>query len=285
MGFMDLSYRHKLTDLFTQERYNEYMVYHVPDIQSKRSAATLNDWEYAGWGCAYNNWPIARLVFALEPGDLPAKLFNAPMPELPAQNTLQYLALEHLFRNGSGTWAKAIFKDQQQYGAFLLMLVNRYQQLPAGDALGDRMVVTFWRKWYDYTSLLNKQPVSPELSEAISIMYAGVLTKLSQLDPEFKGKQYPDVPKQMNKEALQQRWPFTTEMWEDFAFKHFPVKDPAQESAAALYQQAAKALEAGKSEEGYTMLKELLTLYPQTKFVKEKQDVIEKTIRMIEERR
>ena len=177
------------------------MQYHVPDIQSKRSAKTLNDWEYAGLGVAFhNNWPIARLVFALEPGDLLTNIFNAPLPALPAQNTLQYLVLEHLFRNGSGTWAKAIFKDQQQYGAFLLMLASRYQQLPAGDALGDRMVVTFWRKWYDYLSLLNKQPVTPELSEAISIMYAGVLTKLIELDPDFRGKQYPDVPKQMNKE-------------------------------------------------------------------------------------
>jgi hypothetical protein len=285
LGFMDLSYRHKLTDLFTQERYNEYMQYHAPDIQSKHSATTLNDWEYAGWSCAYNKWPIARLVFALEPGDLLTNLFNAPMPALPAQNTLQYLALEHLFRNGSGTWAKAIFKDPQQYGSFLLLLANRYRQLPAGDALGDRMVVTFWRKWYDYVSLLNKQPVSPELAEAASIMYAGVLNKLRELDPDFRGKQYPDVPKQMNKEALQQRWPFTTEMWDDFAYKHFPVNDAAQEAAVALYQRAAKNMESGKWEDGYTLLKELLTLYPQTRFVKEKQEAIEKTIKMIEDRR
>jgi hypothetical protein len=284
MGFMDLSYRQKLTDLFTQDRYNEYMQYHVPDIQSKRSATTLNDWEYAGWACAYNNWPVATLVFALEPGDLLINIFNTPLPALPAQNTLQYLVLEHLFRNGTGTWAKAIFKDQQQYGTFLFMLASCYQQLPAGNALGDRIVVTFWKKWNDYLYLLNKQPVTPELSEAASIMYAGVLTRLSQLDPDFKGKQYPTVPQQMNKEALQQRWPFTMEMWADFAYKHFPVKDPAQEAAVALYQQAAKAIEAGKWEDGYKLLKELLTLYPQTKFVKEKQEAIEKTIKMIEER-
>jgi len=244
----------------------------------------MNDWEYAGWGCAYNNWPIAKLVFALEPGDLLMTIFNAPLPALPTQNTLQYLTLEHLFRNGSGTWAKAIFKDQQLYGSFLFMLASRYQQLPAGDALADRMIVTFWKKWYDYISLLNKQPVSPELSEAASIIYAGVLNKLRELDPDFRGKQYPDVPKQMNKEALQQRWPFTTEMWEDFAYKHFPVKDPAQEAAIALYSQAAKTMEAGKWQDGYKLLKELLSLYPQTRFVKEKQEAIEKTIRMIEER-
>jgi hypothetical protein len=225
------------------------------------------------------------LAFALEPGDLLTNIFNAPLPSLPAQNTLQYLTLEHLFRNSTGTWAKAIFKEQQPYSSFLLMLASRYQQLPAGDPLGDRMVVTFWRKWNDYLSLLNKQPVTPELSEAASIMYAGVLTKLSQLDPDFRGKQYPDVPKQMNKEALQQRWPFTTEMWEDFAYKHFPVNDAAQEAAVALYQRAAKSMEAGKWEDGYQLLKELLTLYPQTRFVKEKQEAIEKTIRMIEERR
>lgn len=73
---------------------------------------------------------------------------------------------------------------------------------------------------------------------------------MSQLDPDFRGKQYPDVPKQMNKDALQQRRPFTTEMWEDFAYKHFPVNDPAQEAAVAHYQRAAKALEAGKWEDG-----------------------------------
>jgi hypothetical protein len=284
LGFMDLSYRLKLTELFTQDRYNEYMQYHVPDIHSKRSTKTLNDWEYAGWACAYSNWPIARLVFALEPGNLVIKVFNASIPALPPQNTLQYLVLEHLFRNGTGTWAKAIFKDQQIYSSFLLLLASRYQQLPAGDALGDRMIVTFWKKWNDYLSLVNKQPVTPELSEAASIMYAGVLTKLRELDPGFIGKQYPDVPKQMNKEALQQRWPFTTEMWEDFAYKHFPVNNAAQEAAVELYQQAAKAMEAGKWEEGYKLLKELLMLYPQTKFVKEKQETIEKTIKMIEER-
>ena len=74
-------------------------------------------------------------------------------------------------------------------------------------------------------------------------------------------------------------------MWEDFAYKHFPVNDPAQEAAVALYQQAAKTLQAGKAEDGYQLLKELLTLYPQTRFVKEKQEAIEKTIKMIEERR
>lgn len=284
LGFMDLTYRHKLTELFTQDRYNEYMQYHVPDIQSKRSATTLNDWEYAGWACAYNNWSIARLVFALEPGDLLMNIFNTPQPAVPAQNTLQYLVLEHLFRNGTGTWAKAIFKDQERYGAFLTMLANLYQQLPAGNALGDRLVVTFWKKWNDYLYLLNKQPVTPELSEAISIMYAGVLSKLREFDPEFKGKQYPTVPQQMNKEALQQRWPFTADMWADFAYKHFPVNNAAQEAAIALYQQAAKNLEAGKGQEGCRQLKELLTLYPQTKFVKEKQEAIEKTIKMIEER-
>ena len=284
LGFMDLSYRYKLTELFTQERYNEYMQYHAPDIQSKRRATTLNDWEYAGWACNYNNWPIATLVFALEPGDLLTNIFKTPQPELPAQNTLQYLVLEHLFRNGTGIWAKAIFKDQQQYGAFLLMLANLYRQLPAGNALGDRLIVTFWKKWNDYLYLLNKQPVSPELSEAISIMYAGVLTKLNELDPDFKGKQYPTVPKEMNKEALQQRWPFTTEMWDEFAYKNFPVNDAAQEAAIALYQQAAKNLEAGKWQDGNIQLKELLTLYSQTKFVKEKQDAIEKTIKMIEDR-
>jgi hypothetical protein len=284
LGFMDLSYRHKLTELFTQERYNEYMQYHAPDIQSKRSVTTLNDWEYGGWACNYNNWPIAKLVFALEPGDLLINIFKTPPPALPAQNTLQYLVLEHLFRNGTGPWAKAIFKDQQQYGSFLLMLANLYRQLPAGNALGDRLVVTFWRKWTDYLSLLNKQPVTPELSEAISIMYAGVLSKLRDLDPDFKGKQYPTVPKEMNKEALQQRWPFSTEMWDEFAYKHFPVNDAAQEAAIALYQKAAKNLEAGKWQDGNIQLKELLTLYSQTKFVKEKQEAIEKTIKMIEDR-
>lgn len=285
LGFMDLSYRQKLTALFTQERYNEYMQYHVPDIQSKRSATTLNDWEYGGWTGAYNNWPIARLLFALEPGELPAQVLTAPLPELPGQNTLQYLVLEHLFRNGSGPWAKAIFKEVNTYSAFLSMLAALYQQLPAGHALGDRLMYTFWKKWNDYVSMLNKQPPAGELAVAAGTVYAGVLDKLKQLDPDFRGKQYPDVPKQMNKEALQQRWPFTTEMWEDFAYKHFPVNDPAQEAALALYQRAAKNMESGSWEEGYKMLQELLTVYPQTKFVKEKQEAIEKTIKMIDDNR
>ncbi|PZR35557.1 MAG: hypothetical protein DI538_14950 [Azospira oryzae] len=284
LGFMDLSYRMKLTELFTQDHYNEYMQYHAPDTQSKHNPATLNDWEYSGWACAYNNWPIARLAFALAPGDLLLKIFNAPLPAVHAQNTLQYLVLEHLFRNGTGTWAKAIFKEQQQYGSFLLKLAYLYRQLPVGNVLSDRLVITFWKKWNDYLYLLNKQPVTPELSEAVSIIYAGVLGKLKELDPDFNGKQYPTIPKEMNKEALQQRWPFTTEMWEDFAYKHFPVNNAAQEAAIALYQQAAKNMEAGKWQEGYDLLKELLTLYPQTKFVKEKQEAIEKTIKMIEER-
>jgi hypothetical protein len=43
-------------------------------------------------------------------------------------------------------------------------------------------------------------------------------------------------------------------------------------------------MEAGKWQEGNIQLKELLTLYVQTRFVKEKQEAIEKTIKMIEER-
>lgn len=285
LGFMDLSYRQKLLDLFTQDRYNEHMQYHTPDIQSKHSAKTLNDWEYGGWTSSYSNWPLAKLVFTLEPGSLVRDLFNAPLPALPSQNTLQYMVLEHLFRQSSGTWAKAIYKDPQQYGNFLLMLGNHYQQLPAGDALADRMMYTFWKKWNDYVNLLNKQPVSPELSQAASIVYAGILEKVKEFDPDFRGKQYPDVPKQMNKEALQQRWPFTTEMWEDFAYKHFPVNDSAQEAAIALYQHAAKNMQSGNWEEGYKQLKELLSLYPQTRFVKEKQEAIEKTIKMVDDRR
>jgi outer membrane protein assembly factor BamD (BamD/ComL family) len=62
------------------------------------------------------------------------------------------------------------------------------------------------------------------------------------------------------------------------------VNDATQEAAIALYQQAAKTMEAGKWEDGYKLLKELLTLYPQTRFVKEKREAIEKTIKMIEEK-
>jgi hypothetical protein len=285
LGFMDLSYRQKLTVFFTQERYNEYMQYHAPDIQSKRSATTLNDWEYAGWSGSYNNWPIAKLVFALEPGDLLSQVLNAPLPDMPGENTLQYLVLEHLFRSGTGAWAKAIFKDLNTYGSFLFMLASRYQQLPAGHVLGDRLMYMFWKKWNDYLTLLNKQPAAPELLEAAGIVYAGVLNKVKELDPDFRGKQYPDVPKQMNKAALQQRWSFTTEMWEEFAYKHFPVSDPAQDAAKALYQLAAKNMESGNFEDGYKMLKELISLYPQTRFVMEKQESIENTIKMIEDNR
>jgi hypothetical protein len=288
MGYLDLSYRQKLTDLFTQERYNEYMQYHVPDIQSKRSVATLNDWEYGGWNANYANWPIAKLVFALEPGDLLLQIFNAPMPALPAQNTLQYMVLEHLFRNSTGTWGKAIFKDPQMCGSFIFMLASRYAQMPAGNALGDRMMCTAWKRWNDYINLLNKQPVAPELSEAISIVYAGVLAKLKEFEPDFKaikGKQWPEIPKQMSKEALHQRWPFDEEQWEDFAYKNFPVTDPNEVAAQELFTTAAKSFQAGRWDDGYNQLKELLAKYPQSRIVKNRREDIDKSIKMVDDRR
>jgi hypothetical protein len=282
-GFMDLEYRQRVTALFTQENFNRYMQYNVPDIHSKRRVNTLNDWEYGGWTCPYSQWPLAQLVFALEPGDLITHIFNQPLTAEDSSCTLQYLVLEHLFRGSSGNWAKSIFKDPARFEAFLFLLSDNLQQLPAGNALRDRMLYTFWKKWNDYVGLLNGKPIPTALTDTATLVYAGVCEVLKNFDPAFNGKQYPDVLKNMNKDLLQQHWPWTTELWEAFSYKYFPVKDPGQDAAVALFQRAAKALQSGNREEGHQLLKELLVNYPDTRLVKEKLSVINDTIKQLEE--
>nr|WP_295863380.1 hypothetical protein [uncultured Chitinophaga sp.] len=285
VGFIDLEYRERLLRLFTPEQYTRFMQYRLPQIHSKRRIQTFNDWEYAGgWTCPYPQWPIAELVFAIAPGDLVTQLFS----ELPAGEnnnaTLHYLVLEHLFRSGNGVWAKQLYGDNQQLEQFLTLLFKGYQQLTARNPLGDRMMYTFWKKWNDYVNRLNSQPIPPALADAATLIYAGVCQLAHQLDPIVKNKQYPQVLKGMNKDLLHQHWPWSEELWEAFSYKHFPVYDPDQEAAAALFQQAAKTLQAGQLAEGYQLLKDLMAQYPHTRQVKEQLSVINNTLQQLEEK-
>jgi|GEM_PF-2242571 len=282
-GFMDLEYRQRLVSLFTQENFDRYRQYNVPDIHSKKRITTLNDWEYAGWICPYSQWPLAQLIFTVEPGDLITRVFSKPVTTEDASCTLQYLVLEHLFRNSSGNWAKSIYKDIAQFEAFLLLLKSNIEQLPANNALRDRMLYTYWKKWNEYVGLLNGKPLSQELVNTATLVYAGVCEKLKEFNPAFNGKQYPDVLKNMNKDLLQQHWPWTAELWDEFSYKNFPVKDPDQESAVALFQRAAKTLNAGNNTEAYQLLKELVANYPHTRLVKEKLLMIENSVKQLEE--
>ncbi|MBC9934954.1 hypothetical protein [Chitinophaga qingshengii] len=285
VGFIDLAYRERLTRLFTQERYAQFMQHHMPQIHSKRRIQTFNDWEYAGgWTCPYGQWPVADLVFAIEPGDLITQVFG----ELPAGDdanaTLPYLVLEHLFRNTNSVWAKQLYGDNQQLEQFLTVLFKGYQQLTRHNPLGDRMLYTFWKKWNDYVNRLNGQPVPAALSDAATLIYAGVCQLAHQLDPVLKNKQFPQVLKNMNKDLLQQHWPWDQDLWEAFAYKHFPVYDPDQEAAVQLFQQAAKTLQSDKLAEGYQLLKDLLARYPHTRQVKEQLSVINNALQQLEEK-
>lgn len=284
-GFIDLEYRQKLVSIFTQAHYERYMQHNIPDIHSKQRYTTLNDWEYSGWTCPYTQWPVAALVFSIEPGDLIARVFS----ELPyAGNdpaaTLPYLVLEHLFRNSNGIWAKSIYKDVVQFEQFLTLLYNGYRQLPAGNALGDRMLFVFWKKWNEYVQLLNGKPIPVPLADAAAYIYTGVCQVLKKLEPDFNGKQFPNVLKGMNNGIVQQNWPWDTALWEAFEYKYFPKKDPDQESAIQMFQQAATALRADKLEEGYQLLKELLQYYPHTRQVKEQLSVINNAIQQLDQK-
>ncbi|QJB38614.1 hypothetical protein HF324_12360 [Chitinophaga oryzae] len=285
VGFIDLEYRERLLRLFTPEQYTLFMQYRLPQVHSKRRIQTFNDWEYAGgWTCPYPQWPVAELVFAIAPGDLVTQLFS----ELPAGEnnnaTLHYLVLEHLFRNGNSVWAKQLYGDNQQLEQFLTLLFKGYQQLTARNPLGDRMMYTFWKKWNDYVNRLNSQPMPPALADAATLVYAGVCQLAHRLDPIVKNKQYPQVLKGMNKDLLHQHWPWSEELWEAFSYKNFPVYDPDQEAAAALFQQAARTLQAGQLAEGYQLLKDLMAQYPHTRQVKEQLPVINNTLQQLEEK-
>ncbi|WP_343745709.1 hypothetical protein [Chitinophaga sp.] len=284
-GFIDLEYRERLLRLFTQERYVQFMQHRLPQLHSKRRIQTFNDWEYAGgWSCPYGQWPIADLVFAIEPGDQIMQVFS----ELPAGEdtnaTLPYLVLEHLFRNSNGVWAKQLYGDNQRLEQFLTLLFKGYQQLTARNPLGDRMMYTFWKKWNDYVNRLNGQPAPPALADAATLIYAGVCQLAHRLDPVLKNKQFPQVLKGMNKDLLHQHWPWDQDLWETFSYKNFPVYDPDQEAAVQLFQQAAKTLQAGNHAEGYQLLKDLLARYPHTRQVKEQLSVINNALQQLEEK-
>lgn len=283
VGFIDLEYRQRLTEIFTQAHYQRYMQFNMPEIHSKKRYTTLNDWEYSGWVCPYSQWPVAALVFAIEPGELIAQVFGQLPDDSPdPAATLPYLVLEHLFRNSNGVWAKAIYKDAGSFEQFLTLLYNGYRQLSAQDPLGDRMLYVFWKKWNDYVQLLNGKPIPAALADAAAHIYTGVCQVVQRLDPNFSGKQFPTVLKNMNTAIVQQHWPWSSQLWEDFEYKHFPKKDPDQESAVQLFQQAAKTLQSGKLAEGYQLLKELLQHYAHTRQVKEQLHAINDAMQQLE---
>lgn len=289
-GFADQAYREKLISLFTQEQYNRYMQYNLPQLHSKKRFSTLNDWEYGGWYCPYTQWPVAELIFGIEPGDLVFDVFRDLPQNGNAAATLPYLVLEHLFRNPvgsrppSGTWANYLYQDADRFARFLQLLYNGYRTLPEGNPLRDRMLFTFWKKWNDYVQLLNGQPVTAALADAAAYIYAGVCHMLRQLDPDFKSKQFPAILKQMNNTILQQNWPWPAAIWEEFEYKYFPRPDPDQEAAEQLFQEAGKALRAGNLQEGLRVLQQLQQRYPHTRLVKERQYDISQAITQLQQK-
>jgi hypothetical protein len=282
-GFIDLEYRERLLRIFTQENYRQYMRYNMPTIHSKTRYTTLNDWEYSGWTSQYGQWPLADLVFAIEPGDIIFKLFSElPSPEDAPEATLQYLVLEHLFRKSGEVWEKQIY-NAASIGKFLELLYKTYHQLADGNALKDRILLVFYKKWDNYVNSLNGTPIPPEMSKAAAEIYGGICKKVKELDSSFNGKQFPNVLKGMHKETFRQYWPFSEEIWSIFEYKYFPKADPDQASAEKLYQQAAMALQAGDSVGGANMLKDLLKHYSHTKLVKEQQCNIDNVLKKLEQ--
>lgn len=282
-GFIDLEYRERLTSVFTQENYRRYMQYNMPTIHSKTRYTTLNDWEYSGWTSQYSQWPLADLVFAIEPGDIIFKLFSeVPSPEDAPEATLQYLVLEHLFRKSGDIWAKQVY-NTANIGTFLEVLYKTYSRLPEGNALKDRILFVFYKKWDNYVSTLNGAPVPPEMSAAAAEIYGGICKKVKELNPDFNGKQFPNVLKGMDKEIFRQNWPFNEEIWAMFEYRYFPKSDPDQASAEKLYQQAAMSLQAGNTVDGLKLLKDLLKHYSHTRLVKEQQYNIDNAVKKLEQ--
>jgi hypothetical protein len=215
-GFIDPAYRAQLDHLFTPENYAEHVAFSMPTLHSKRRYATLNDWEYQGWAALYSQWPIAELLFALEPGDLVNQVFSHVTDAARPEATLPYVVLEHLFRQSGGKWARATYSNPAQLQSFLTLLYNNIRQLPEGNALRDRMVYVYWKKWNDYA-----RQAEPTREQAIAAaeVYIEVCKVLKRLEPAFAGKQFPLVLNKMDKETLQQQWPWSQEIWELFEAK------------------------------------------------------------------
>ncbi|MBW8683868.1 hypothetical protein [Chitinophaga rhizophila] len=283
-GYLDLEYRSRVLALFTQEHFRRYRQHTMPGLHTRKRYNTLNDWEYSGWYNAYNEWPVAELVFAMEPGQIITELYATP----PADNdipeaTLQYLVLEHLFRKAQNTWARSIYGNVDALQAFLRQLSENIRVLPEQNGLRDRMVYVFWKKWNDYVRILNGSPVPADLSTAAAEVYIAVCKVQQRLEPDFTGKKFPDILKGMNKDVVHQQWPWNNELWETFEYRHFPKADPDQDAAQQLYQQAAKALQSGEMNKGYQSLKELVAQYAHTKLVKEQMSNINNALIRLEE--
>ncbi|QHS62888.1 hypothetical protein [Chitinophaga agri] len=283
-GFLDLEYRNRVMVLFTQENFRRYIQHNISGLHAKKRYGTLNDWEYSGWYSAYTDWPIAELVFSMEPGTLITQLFSAPpSPRDAPEATLQYIVLEHLFRKSGNTWAKSVFGNADNMATFLRLLSDNIRILPDGNGLRDRMVYVYWKKWNDYVRAMNGSPVPPELSNAAAEVYVAVCKVQQRLEPDFSGKKFPEILKGMNKEIIHQQWPWTSELWEIFEYRHFPKADPDQDAAQQLYQQAAKALQSGEMDRGHQLLKELVAHYSHTRLVKEQLSNINNALLRLEE--
>ncbi|HVI44648.1 MAG TPA: hypothetical protein VM802_07255 [Chitinophaga sp.] len=269
-GHIDSAYREKLLSLFTQEHYSTYMLHNQPEIHSKKRWNTLNDWEYQGWGCPYHQWPVAELVFAMEPGEAVYDVFsNLPVDAPDSAATLPYLILEHLFRNPSGMWGKYLSKDTANTERWLRTLYNGYRQLSAANPPGDRMLYVFWKQWNNYVQRLNGSPVSQDLADAAADIYLGVCGIVKQLEPAFQGKSFPALLKGMSVENVKLNWPWSQELWEVFEYKYFPEREPDHKAAEQLFQEAAKTLRAGDLAAGKQMLLDLVNNYGHTRLVKE----------------
>ena len=276
-GFIDLQYRDRVLGLFTQENYNRYMQYNLPTIHSKTRCKTYNDWEYQGWVNPYGQWPAADLVFAMEPGDVVFNLFE-DVSSAPSETSLQYLVLEHLFRKPSDTWGKFVFSPAN-IGRFIEVLYKAWQQLPAGNALKDRILFTLYKKWDTYANSINVMPMPAAAAE----IYAAICEVTAKFTPDFNGKQFPQIIKGIDKVRLRELWPWSEEIWGMFEYRYFPKADPDQKLAEELYQQAAKYLRSGDNTAGYKALQDLKSHYAHTKLVKEQQYNIDSAIQKLQQ--
>jgi hypothetical protein len=268
-GFIDLQYRDRVLGLFTQENYNRYMKFNLPGIHSKTRVKTYNEWEYQGWINPYGQWPAADLVFAIEPGDVVFKLFE-DVSSAPDETSLQYLVLEHLFRKPTEVWGKFVF-NPANITRFIDVLYKAWQQLPAGNALKDRLLFTLYKKWDTYQGV------------AAAEVYAAICEVTAKFTPDFNGKQFPQIIKGIDKTRLRELWPWSEEIWGMFEYRYFPKADPDQKLAEELYQQAAKYLQAGDNTAGYKALQDLKSHYSHTKLVKEQQYNIDNAIQKLQQ--
>ena len=261
----DILYQKHVFEAFTQENLLKYWGDVPESFEFAWEAKDQNDWEYQKWANVANDWPVAKMFFALKPFDRIIELLAQPIsPEISSTRSIQYFLLKKLYPEPDGPYP--------DWSALFLSLGTLFRntrpQAPLR-LLNDRCVLVFSTLW---DRKFNRQPgvirISPDLARMAAEIYVAVCERSDGFfgtSSKFPGV-FPELPAGLDLQHLKAVWPFGPEIWEKLSNAYLNAL-PDEIKARELHTQALTAEEEGRFEECHSIYSELLKL-EHTRYVK-----------------